>query len=115
MNILVEPGTGRLTGVVDWADSNTQPFGLALWGLESILGRHFSSGWSWLSDQLPTQRKLFMDTFELEVGGISERQRQLIENARLLGILLRYGFTWVEDRLVATEQNEFLETLLRSD
>ncbi|KAH6649586.1 hypothetical protein F5144DRAFT_607715 [Chaetomium tenue] len=38
MNLLVDPATGRLTGVVDWAEARALPFGLALYGLENVLG-----------------------------------------------------------------------------
>ena len=36
-NILVDSDSGHLTGVVDWADARIEPFGIALWGLESML------------------------------------------------------------------------------
>lgn len=32
MNILVDPETGHIHGVIDWVDAKIQPFGLALWG-----------------------------------------------------------------------------------
>jgi hypothetical protein len=38
MNILVDPDTGHLTGVVDRADAAIEPFGMAIWGLEDVLG-----------------------------------------------------------------------------
>ena len=38
MNILVSPITGRITGIIDWAEAKVLPFGLALYGLENLLG-----------------------------------------------------------------------------
>jgi len=37
INILVNPDSGHITGVVDWTDTIIKPFGMALWGLESVL------------------------------------------------------------------------------
>jgi Ser/Thr protein kinase RdoA (MazF antagonist) len=34
MNILVDPDTGHITGVVDWADATLEPFSMVLWGLD---------------------------------------------------------------------------------
>ncbi|KAK8850934.1 Tudor domain-containing protein 15 [Apiospora arundinis] len=44
-NILVDPDDGRITGIIDWAEAEVSPFGLALWGLESILGYMNPEGW----------------------------------------------------------------------
>ncbi|KAJ5433434.1 uncharacterized protein N7458_012590 [Penicillium daleae] len=38
MNFLVNPQTGKITGIVDWAESRILPFGFALHGLENLLG-----------------------------------------------------------------------------
>lgn len=37
-NLLVDTETGRLTGVVDWAEAEVLPFGMALYGIERLLG-----------------------------------------------------------------------------
>ena len=38
MSILVAPRTGRATGIIDWAEAEVLHFGLALSGLENLLG-----------------------------------------------------------------------------
>lgn len=38
LNVLVDPLTGRLTSVINWAKAKICPFGISLWGLENILG-----------------------------------------------------------------------------
>ena len=113
MNILVKSDTGHLTGVVDWADADVQPFGVALWGLESVLGRSGPQGWFWLSNDLPHHRQLFYHTFWDEVGGLSDKQCQSIERARILGILFRYGFTWENGVIVPTNDSKLLDTFLK--
>lgn len=112
MNILVDSDTGHITGVVDWADAIVRPFGVALWGLESMLGRSGPGGWLWLSDELPRHRQLFYRTFWEEVGGLSDEQCQSIERARILGILFRYGFTWENGAMVPTNDTKLLGTFL---
>ncbi|KAF1347710.1 hypothetical protein BDV97DRAFT_355835 [Delphinella strobiligena] len=37
-NLLVDAETGRLTGVVDWAEAEVLPFGMPLYGIERLLG-----------------------------------------------------------------------------
>jgi hypothetical protein len=38
LNIFVDPSTGRITGIIDWAEATIGPFGMSLWGLENLLG-----------------------------------------------------------------------------
>lgn len=47
MNILVSPTTGRVTGIIDWAEAEVLPFGLALYGLENLLGNMGLGGWEY--------------------------------------------------------------------
>ena len=35
MNILVSPTMGGVTGIIDWAEADILPFGLALYGLKT--------------------------------------------------------------------------------
>lgn len=37
-NIMVNPATGHLTGLIDWAEGEWLPFGVGLYGLEEVLG-----------------------------------------------------------------------------
>ncbi|KAG8421370.1 hypothetical protein J3459_007468 [Metarhizium acridum] len=94
-NILVGPDSGHLTGVVDWADAAIEPFGIALWGLESILGCSGPGGWSYFLDDSSHSRTLFRQAFLAEIGApLSDQICKAIDELRNLGILLRYGFTW---------------------
>ncbi|EHK20834.1 uncharacterized protein TRIVIDRAFT_138728, partial [Trichoderma virens Gv29-8] len=38
MNILIDPETGEITGIVDWAEAGMLPFGFALYALDHLLG-----------------------------------------------------------------------------
>ncbi|KAG9694712.1 hypothetical protein KCU95_g5542, partial [Aureobasidium melanogenum] len=91
MNLLLDAATGNLRGVVDWADAAVRPFGIALWGLESVLGYSGPNGWTWLDDESCS-----------------------FEKARKLGLLLRYGFIWQDNRFVLAKDTTMLEILLEN-
>lgn len=113
MNILVDPDSGHLTGIVDWADADIQPFGVALWGLESVLGSSGPDGWSYFGEDVLHFRKLFREIFLKEIGVLlSIETRRAIEEARILGVLLRYGFCWDDSTLKPTSDTSLLDVFL---
>lgn len=91
MNIHVDEGTGRITGIVDWADAIIAPFGTSLGGLETVLGVQTSSRWLFhpRHDYLRTQ---FWETFYGVIGYISDTDRRAIEVGRKFGLFRTYGF-----------------------
>jgi Ser/Thr protein kinase RdoA (MazF antagonist) len=89
MNILVNPGSGEITGVVDWSDASIQPFGFTLYALENILGSMGSGGWKWFNNANDL-RNSFWTAFR-EQTGLLEDQISLIKLAGKAGILIRYG------------------------
>lgn len=93
MNFLVDPSTGHLTGVIDWAEAQICPFGMSLWGLENILGTMDSTGWHYHPDH-EALRVIFWKHFEEAVGGVSKSDKTTIQVARMAGLFLRYGFNW---------------------
>ncbi|KAH0845404.1 hypothetical protein FOPE_12545 [Fonsecaea pedrosoi] len=93
MNIFVDPNTGHVTGIIDWAETSILPFGISLWAFENILGYMDSRGWHYYNNRDKLE-DLFWQTFEEAVGGISETDRQAIRVARMAGFFLRYGFVW---------------------
>ncbi|KAJ8130001.1 hypothetical protein O1611_g3629 [Lasiodiplodia mahajangana] len=97
-NIHVDPDTGVIVGVCDWRDAEVGPFGMALGGLETMLGirKMNEHGWSYF----PSHRELreqFWTTFYECLGPISEAQRQCIEVARLTGLFMENGFAEGEE------------------
>jgi Ser/Thr protein kinase RdoA (MazF antagonist) len=115
-NILVEPSTGHITGIVDWADAIVQPFGLVLWGVYGVIGFHGPAGYTFHAD-VAAHVKLFRATFLQEAR--YEGKLQVLEMARILGVLQRYGFTWnISERKWDVIHNEadlhFLDACLAS-
>ena len=116
MNILVDPDSCHLTGIVDWADASIEPFGIALCGLESVLGCSGPHGWSYYGNDVSNSRRLFGRALFSEIGGAaSDETLMAIEEVRTLGILLRYGFRWEDGAQKPTQDTTLLEVFLQSE
>jgi hypothetical protein len=93
MNIFVDPNTGHITGIIDWAEARIFLFGISLWGFENMLGYMDSRGWHYYNNHHKLEN-LFWQTFEETVGGVLETDRQALRVARMAGFFLRYDFVW---------------------
>lgn len=91
MNVLIDPETGSITGIVDWAEARILPFGFSLWGFENILGYMDSEGWHYYDNRHELEG-IFWKTFLVEASSASEDDLQLIRAARMAGLFCRYGF-----------------------
>ncbi|KID82012.1 Protein kinase-like domain protein [Metarhizium guizhouense ARSEF 977] len=90
MNILVDPGSGNITGIVDWAEASILPFGFTLFALDNALGSMHASGWKYF-DNSDYLRREFWGIFRDLVGGLSDSEMELIRVARMAGTFIRYG------------------------
>ena len=114
MNILADPVSGHLTGIVDWAEATIEPFGTSLWGLQSVLGCIRDDGWSYHSEDTSRLRMLFQKTFLTEIGcAISGETREALNELKTLGTLLRYGFEWENGMQKTTDDITLLEVHLQ--
>ncbi|KAI1909215.1 hypothetical protein LOZ65_006560 [Ophidiomyces ophidiicola] len=93
MNILVNPQTGNVTGVVDWAEAKILPFGFALYGLENFFGWMNSEGWHYYDHHYELEN-LFWGTFREEARNFSDAEFVLVRAARMAGFFYHYGFTF---------------------
>lgn len=98
MNLLVNPETGNITGIVDWAEARILPFGFSMWALENVLGYMDSEGWHYY-DNCRELEDLFWQTFLGEARNASDADMQLTRTARMAGLFYRYGFV-VEGKAV---------------
>ncbi|KAL9095889.1 MAG: hypothetical protein Q9165_001886 [Trypethelium subeluteriae] len=98
MNVLIDPSTGRLTGIIDWNNARIAPFGLGLYGVESFLGTMENDGWKYLNN-IEQIRAVFQEllrsalTKNLPDLSEAEAQSKLLL-AKRLGFLLHYGFVF---------------------
>jgi hypothetical protein len=93
MNILLDPNTGHISGVIDWAEAKILPFGISLWGFQNVLGYMDSKGWHYYRNYHNLET-LFWQTFDDIVGEVSETDRHAIRAAGNAGLFLQYGFAW---------------------
>lgn len=92
IDIFVDPETGSVTGIVDWAEARILPFGFG--GFENILGHMSYKGWHYYDNRAELEG-VFWETVLAETGGgPSEGELQLIRTERMAGLLCRYGFVW---------------------
>jgi hypothetical protein len=93
-NIMVEPASGSLLGLVDWAEAEFLPFGVCLYGLEELLGEITATGFRYYADASDL-RNIFWDAIIAEIPEL--RQVHVLEAvtiARDLGVLLWYGIAF---------------------
>ncbi|PSN75100.1 hypothetical protein BS50DRAFT_671344 [Corynespora cassiicola Philippines] len=112
-NILIDPATGHLTGVIDWAEASILPFGCASWGMKNLLGFMHRGDWQYFSQGAELE-ELFWYTFERTVDSeIANGNRESIRTAGVVGILLRFGFRWGEglEEIVVDDDDERIKYL----
>jgi hypothetical protein len=96
-NIHVDPRTGALVGVCDWRDAALSPFGMALGGLETMLGvNRVDGGWCYHPNERAL-RALFWEAFYQAMGNGNNTADERIEVARLAGVFLENGWQWDEE------------------
>lgn len=92
-NFHVEEATGHITGIVDWANAKVAPDGISLGELEVVLGIQTNSDWYFHPSHVRL-RKQFWNTFDSEIGEVSDLDRRSMEVARLMGLLRMHGIEW---------------------
>ena len=92
LKIFINPSTGHITGIIDWSKATISPFGISLWSLENLLGLMDSLGWHYYPN-CDALRDLFWQTFELASGGLSAKEKRVIQIARMAGLFLQYVFS----------------------
>ncbi|KAL7819781.1 hypothetical protein V8C26DRAFT_28026 [Trichoderma gracile] len=102
-NILVNPKTGRLTGLIDWAEAEWLPFGMALYGIEEVLGEAIvpSQGFSYCADHRELRQLFWCEFLSLTRRRHMSNmiQMQSVEAARKLGILFWRGIAFDDGRM----------------
>ncbi|KAH7360620.1 hypothetical protein BKA65DRAFT_604051 [Rhexocercosporidium sp. MPI-PUGE-AT-0058] len=102
-NIMVDPSTGALTGLVDWAEAEILPFGVCLYGLEEVLGEITPTGFQYCPDA-ERLKDLFWVELKRNIPALGRsRVLEAVKLARDLGVLLWHGIAFDDgaiDRVV---------------
>lgn len=123
-NILADPATARVTGLVDWAEAEVLPFGTCFYGVEYLLGELVEdpagagSSEASLPEEGRTRKKkpvfryaddadflrdVFWDGLAREVpalrGEDGGRREEEVRVMRDVGVLLWSGFAWDGGRI----------------
>ncbi|KAI9166771.1 very-long-chain (3R)-3-hydroxyacyl-CoA dehydratase [Paramyrothecium foliicola] len=97
-NIMVDPATGRLTGLIDWAEGEWLPFGIGLYGLEELLGEETSSQGFRYYDEHSELRQLFWVKL-MEKSPCKSSRLEAVALARQFGIMLWRGLAFEDGRI----------------
>ncbi|KAH7170410.1 hypothetical protein EDB81DRAFT_876438 [Dactylonectria macrodidyma] len=102
-NIMVDPSTGHLTGLIDWAEGEWLPFGIGLYGLEEALGSEDGlTGFQFCEDHNQLRIAFWGKLIELTAVAEMDSSSLWIQNAGLaqkLGILLWRGIAFEDGRI----------------
>ncbi|KAL7930332.1 hypothetical protein V8C35DRAFT_330514 [Trichoderma chlorosporum] len=110
MNTLINPESGCITGIVDWAEARILPFGFSLWASENLLGYMDPEGWHYYDNHHELEG-IFWQAFLVEANGVSDGDLQLIRVARMAGLFFRYGFTWNSEGVEIVADKSSLSSL----
>ncbi|KAK4505793.1 hypothetical protein PRZ48_003758 [Zasmidium cellare] len=120
-NIMVDRESWRLTGLVDWAEAEYLPVGMALYGIEHLLGFFDNKRKVFVYyEQANTLRDIFWQRLKDEIPELRDKAMwEAVFLSRDIGILLWHGIAWDDGRLDRvvdyendTEELAYLESFL---
>lgn len=117
-NIHVDPSTGKLVGICDWAGTEISPFGMSLGWVENILGIAKLNGHAYHANHQEL-RGLFYEELYHAMEDVSVKDKERMEDARLVGLFLANGWRCdTSGTLVPAEEGEpnlcYLDAVLRT-
>ncbi|TGJ87432.1 hypothetical protein E0Z10_g1342 [Xylaria hypoxylon] len=100
-NIMVNPYSGRLTGLLDWAEAEWLPFGIGMYGLEELLGEDNQSGRFVYYSEATQLRNIFWEQLLLLIPELdrSSKTVAIVKKAQQLGVLLWHGIAFDDGNL----------------
>ncbi|KAI6092596.1 hypothetical protein F4821DRAFT_224437 [Hypoxylon rubiginosum] len=99
-NIMVHPKSGKLLGLIDWAEGEFLPFGIGMYGLQELLGED-KDGHFVYYPEAKYLRKLFWNELLSSIPELARDARRvaLLQKAQMLGILLWHGIAFDNGKL----------------
>lgn len=93
-NIIVDPASGKLRGLVDWAETERLPFGICFYGLEEILGEVGPRGFQYYSSASQLRAIFWAELGKFIPELKNDETLEAVKLAKDLGILLWYGIAF---------------------
>ncbi|KAI1169633.1 hypothetical protein F4777DRAFT_201592 [Nemania sp. FL0916] len=100
-NIMVNAYSGKLTGLLDWAEAEWLPFGIGMYGLEELLGEDNENDEFVYYPEAKHLRNLFWKHLIILIPELSRDPKRLalVKRAQRLGILLWHGIAFDDGNL----------------
>ncbi|KAJ8131557.1 hypothetical protein O1611_g2069 [Lasiodiplodia mahajangana] len=100
-NVMVSPSSGKLTGLLDFAEAEWLPFGIGMYGLEELLGEDNQDGRFVYYPEARHLRYLFWKQLMLLIPELSRDPKvvALVKRAQKLGVLLWHGIAFDDGSL----------------
>ncbi|KAH8673768.1 hypothetical protein BX600DRAFT_456150 [Xylariales sp. PMI_506] len=106
-NIFVDQETGKLSGLIDWAEAEYLPFGVGIYGLEELLGEDVDGRFAYYPETQQL-RVFFWDQLLSLAPELSKdpRTKGSIQAAQVLGILLWHAIAFDNGKLDRVVEEE---------
>ncbi|KAI2612864.1 uncharacterized protein GGS25DRAFT_138795 [Hypoxylon fragiforme] len=99
-NIIVNPTSGKLSGLIDWTEGEFLPFGIGMYGLQELLGEDRGGHFVFYPDARQL-RRLFWSELLASLPDLARKPKTvaLVKKAQILGILLWHGIAFDNGKL----------------
>ncbi|KAK3503713.1 hypothetical protein B0T13DRAFT_486487 [Neurospora crassa] len=87
-NLIVDPDTHEVMGIVDWEDSFPLPFGIGLHRIQMVAGEDFNSNWQIPNNFEESERAFWAGIME---GSPEHRQNEFQEKAHIIDLAVKMG------------------------
>ncbi|KAK8108946.1 Protein kinase-like protein [Apiospora sp. TS-2023a] len=95
-NVLVDPDSYAISGIIDWSLASVQPFGFELWALRRMSGVMSGAGWHDYCSR-DVSDGAFWDEFWHATGIKEDQERRDIQRHSLLasklGLIMQFAFS----------------------
>ncbi|KAL7626970.1 hypothetical protein AAE478_003745 [Parahypoxylon ruwenzoriense] len=99
-NIMVCPKSGKISGLVDWAEAEFLPFGIGMYGLQELLGEDRNGHFVYYPEA-ERLRRLFWAELLSNLPELAQDAKRvaLVQQAQVLGTLLWHGIAFDDGKL----------------
>ncbi|KAI1406710.1 hypothetical protein F4819DRAFT_5043 [Hypoxylon fuscum] len=99
-NIMVNPESGKISGLIDWTEGEFLPFGIGMYGLQELLGEDRDGHFVYYPEA-KYLRNMFWRELLVSIPALARdaRRAALVRKAQILGIFLWHGIAFDNGKL----------------